>query len=130
MEKIDQIAIANILKILHDRGIKAKDLAMKAGLAPQSVSRLLNGHSPPSRASIKAIADALGVTVEMLYDMPAETPESAPTAREIMKMLEAFVRAPPLARLVAFAILTDNPALVRDLPAEAALAVSVLSKAL
>jgi phage repressor protein C with HTH and peptisase S24 domain len=53
-------------RILKEKGLQKKDFAEKMGVIPQRVSQYLKGN--PTQATLKRIADALGVTVSRLME--------------------------------------------------------------
>lgn len=50
-----------------DKGLKAKDIADKAGISPSLLSQYKNGYCKPGTKNMKALADALGKTPGWLY---------------------------------------------------------------
>ena len=70
----------NLKDCLSKRGISQRMLAKKAGVEHASLSRWISGHTRPRIDSLKKIADALGVSVEVVCklmngyeDTPTET---------------------------------------------------------
>lgn len=54
-----------VKKILKERGIKMKELAVEIGITPESLTRALQGN--PQYLTLKKIADYLGVSVRDLF---------------------------------------------------------------
>jgi len=52
-------------------GLTQAELAEKAGLAFETISRLESGREPPSLRSAVALADALGASLDALVQRPA-----------------------------------------------------------
>ena len=57
----------NLWQLLIKRGMTQSDLARASGLGRDSISGYVRGRNLPEPTSAKALADALGVTVEDLY---------------------------------------------------------------
>lgn len=55
-----------VKKILKERGIKMKELAVEIGITPESLTRALQGN--PQYMTLKKIADYLGVSVRDLFE--------------------------------------------------------------
>lgn len=55
-----------VKKILKERGIKMKELAVEIGITPESLTRALQGN--PQYLTLKKIADYLGVSVRDLFE--------------------------------------------------------------
>lgn len=55
-----------VKELCTERGITIKQLAEKMKIAPESLSRAINGN--PQLSTIRKIADALGVSVTDLFD--------------------------------------------------------------
>lgn len=53
-------------------GLSQHDLAVKAGLQPIHISRLERNKNDPYWSTVCAIADALGISVQELRDLPEE----------------------------------------------------------
>lgn len=62
----------NLWQMLLKRGMTQSDLARASGLGRDSISGYVRGRNLPEPKSAKAIADALGITVEELYPGAAE----------------------------------------------------------
>lgn len=88
MDKTDQIVIKNILARIQAVGMSQKALAAKAKLNYEGLNRVLKGHGPPSRATVRAIAGALGCSVEELQMRPESGAYAQPDANAIF----AYVR--------------------------------------
>lgn len=59
--------ITNTKKIIHERGIKQKVVAEKAGYSAQQFSNMLNGRKIIGCIDIMRISDALRVTPNELF---------------------------------------------------------------
>ena len=55
---------------IRDAGIMQVDLAERVGVTPQFLSQIIHGQKSPSAATIKRIADVLGVKMDDIYDVP------------------------------------------------------------
>ena len=55
-----------VKELCRDRGITIKELAEKMDIAPESLSRAINGN--PQLSTIRKIAEALGVSVTDMFD--------------------------------------------------------------
>lgn len=55
-----------VKELCRDKGITIKELAEKMDIAPESLSRAINGN--PQLSTIRKIAEALGVSVTDLFD--------------------------------------------------------------
>ena len=55
-----------VKELCRDKGITIKELAEKMDIAPESLSRAINGN--PQLSTIRKIAEALGVSVADLFD--------------------------------------------------------------
>lgn len=55
-----------VKELCGERGITIKQLAEKMKIAPESLSRAINGN--PQLSTIRKISDALGVSVTDLFD--------------------------------------------------------------
>ncbi len=67
MDKRDERVIDNIRAKLEASGHNKQWLAKRMGITPQSLSRVLNKHSPPARSTITAAAEAFECSVSELY---------------------------------------------------------------
>ncbi|MBN2051642.1 MAG: cupin domain-containing protein [Spirochaetales bacterium] len=72
----------NIRRIRKDKGITIQDLAAATALSPSFISRMERGDLNPSIASVKKIADALGIQVASLFQ--EDKTESAQDNEESM----------------------------------------------
>ena len=90
---------SNLLKALGSRvravrvelGLTQEDLADRAGIAAESVSRLESGRLNLSVVKLEGIAAALGVSVgELLSDAPRPTQSVTPGQRRVLALLEGF----------------------------------------
>lgn len=55
-----------VKELCREKGITIKELAEKMKIAPESLSRAINGN--PQLSTIRKISDALGVSVTDLFD--------------------------------------------------------------
>lgn len=55
-----------VKELCRNKGITIKELAEKMGIAPESLSRAINGN--PQLSTLNKIAEALGVSVTDLFD--------------------------------------------------------------
>lgn len=55
-----------VKELCRDKGITIKELAEKMDIAPESLSRAINGN--PQLSTIRKIAETLGVSVTDLFD--------------------------------------------------------------
>ncbi len=59
-----------LLKLMNERGISQAELARRSGMSKQSITELVKGRSKePTFSKAKALADALGVTLEEMANM-------------------------------------------------------------
>lgn len=56
---------AKVKELCHNQGITMKELAIKMRIAPESLSRALNGN--PQLSTLEAIASNLGVNISVLF---------------------------------------------------------------
>lgn len=56
----------NVKRYAAGRGIALKDLAEKIGMTPSALSRIINGEGNATLATLKRIADPLGVSLSDL----------------------------------------------------------------
>lgn len=82
MKTIDQIVAANIRERRVKLGLSQKALAEKAKLSPISLNKIEMGSRPAGKASVEAIAIALGCAVDDLYrgdlyESEVESPSNA-----------------------------------------------------
>lgn len=105
METIDLIVIENILSRMGEMGINQKQLASLAAVSYEGLNRILNKHAPPSRATLQAVAKALGRPVEYFYQTNSNQGLTIDEAR----LLQAFRIAQPLRRALTMAAATDSP---------------------
>ncbi|MCL4492520.1 MAG: helix-turn-helix domain-containing protein [Nitrospirae bacterium] len=59
-----------IKAMMVERGIKYKEIAVRAGVSPETVYVVLNGHGKSKRIQ-KAIADIIGLPYERLWGKTA-----------------------------------------------------------
>jgi transcriptional regulator with XRE-family HTH domain len=57
---------SNVRRVREDRGLSREGLADKAGVSMRTLERIELGQTVPRRATIKVLADALGVEPEDL----------------------------------------------------------------
>ena len=68
--------LSNIVKELcRQRGIQLKELAQKMGVAPESLSRAINGN--PQLSTISSIAANLEVSISELFSVKEQVPLNA-----------------------------------------------------
>lgn len=66
---------SRVKELCRQRGIQLKDLAQKMGIAPESLSRAINGN--PQLSTITSIADNLGVSISELFVVKEQIPLNA-----------------------------------------------------
>ena len=64
-----------VKELCHQRGIQLKDLAQKMGIAPESLSRAINGN--PQLSTISSIAANLGIPISELFVVKEQIPLNA-----------------------------------------------------
>lgn len=64
-----------VKELCRQRGIQLKDLAQKMGIAPESLSRAINGN--PQLSTITSIADNLGISISKLFAVKEQIPLNA-----------------------------------------------------
>lgn len=64
-----------VKELCRQRGIQLKDLAKAMGIAPESLSRAINGN--PQLSTIKSIAANLDITVSDLFALREQVPLNA-----------------------------------------------------
>lgn len=62
-------------ELCRQRGIQLKDLAQKMGIAPESLSRAINGN--PQLSTIKSIAENLEIPISELFTIKEQIPLNA-----------------------------------------------------
>ncbi len=62
--------VANLRRILGDRGMSVAELARRSGVAKSSVYNVLDGYYDPSAYNLKCIADALDADMDKLLEPP------------------------------------------------------------
>lgn len=62
---------AKVKELCHDQGITMKELAIKMRIAPESLSRALNGN--PQLSTLESIASNLNVSLSELFSSPNTT---------------------------------------------------------
>ncbi len=87
-----------VKELCSERGITIKQLAEKMKIAPESLSRAINGN--PQLSTIRKISDALGVSVTDLFDRSedellaivvcAGKTYTATTKEELKKIVDAL----------------------------------------
>ena len=58
---ISSSLLNNVRDLCKNKGLKMKDIAMKVGMAPESLSRAIHGN--PTLSTLYSLADALEVPV-------------------------------------------------------------------
>lgn len=66
---------SRVKELCRQRGIQLKDLAKKMGVAPESLSRAINGN--PQLSTITSIADNLEISVSELFYIKEQIPLNA-----------------------------------------------------
>lgn len=64
-----------VKELCRQRGIQLKELAKGMGIAPESLSRAINGN--PQLSTIKSIADNLGISISELFAVKEQIPLNA-----------------------------------------------------
>lgn len=64
-----------VKELCSRRGIQLKDLAKAMGIAPESLSRAINGN--PQLSTITCIADNLGISISELFAVKEQIPLNA-----------------------------------------------------
>ena len=64
-----------VKELCHQRGIQLKDLAQKMSIAPESLSRAINGN--PQLSTIKSIAENLEIPISELFTIKEQIPLNA-----------------------------------------------------
>lgn len=64
-----------VKELCRQRGIQLKDLAKGMGIAPESLSRAINGN--PQLSTITCIADNLGISISELFAVKEQIPLNA-----------------------------------------------------
>ena len=64
-----------VKELCSQRGMQLKDLASKMGIAPESLSRAINGN--PQLSTITSIADNLGISISELFAVKEQIPLNA-----------------------------------------------------
>ena len=64
-----------VKELCRQRGMQLKDLASKMGIAPESLSRAINGN--PQLSTITSIADNLGISISELFAVKEQIPLNA-----------------------------------------------------
>ena len=80
-----------IRKLRSQAGLTQAQLADRAGLSDEFMSRLERGKKSPSLATAGRIAEALGVTLAVLFDFDAPAP--AGEKEELLEGLRALLMA-------------------------------------
>lgn len=63
---MDYMLNKKVKELCRERGMQLRDLAEKIGVAPESLSRAINGN--PQLSTLENIADALGIVVGDLFE--------------------------------------------------------------
>lgn len=61
---------ANLARLLSERGMSQRQLAVATGDSPMRISLYVNGKTQPVAAALSRIAEALGVSMESLLSDP------------------------------------------------------------
>ncbi len=87
-----------VKELCSERGITIKQLAVKMRIAPESLSRAINGN--PKLSTVRKIAETLGVSVSDLFDknddellaiiVCAGKTQTATTKAELRKIVDAL----------------------------------------
>ncbi len=64
-----------VKELCRINGLQLKDLAARMGIAPESLSRAINGN--PQLSTLKGIADNLGVSISDLFTKHQQVPLNA-----------------------------------------------------
>ena len=64
-----------VKEMCHQKGIQLKDLAQKMGIAPESLSRAINGN--PQLSTISSIAVSLEIPISELFTSKKQVPLNA-----------------------------------------------------
>lgn len=65
-----------LVLLMEEKGISRTELARLSGVSKQSITELVKGRTKePTFSNAKALADALGVTLQEMADMVFETDE-------------------------------------------------------
>lgn len=64
-----------VKELCRHRGFQLKELAQKMGVAPESLSRAINGN--PQLSTITSIADNLGIPISELFVVKEQVPLNA-----------------------------------------------------
>jgi transcriptional regulator with XRE-family HTH domain len=73
-----------IREVLKEKGMTAKDLAVKMGVTPPSISVAINGNM--TIEMLNRIADALGVPVTELFEQPKSDTINCPHCGGVIKV--------------------------------------------
>ena len=79
----------NIRSARKLKGLTQKELAQRLGISPVGIAQWENGIRNPKHESVKRIADALGVSVTVIYGLPAK--ETAEQQRALERFLDESV---------------------------------------
>ena len=66
---------SRVKELCRQRGIQLKDLAKEMGIAPESLSRAINGN--PQLSTITSIADNLDIPISELFAIKEQVPLNA-----------------------------------------------------
>lgn len=103
MDESNKTIGTNLQRIMTDKKIKSKDLALKVGVSPTHLSYVINGKRQPSIELLGALANLLKVSLEDLVRQdeetiakPLSTPDNLPLLspkeeRDIAKDLEKIL---------------------------------------
>lgn len=77
-----------VKELCKSKGIQQKDLAQKMGIAPESLSRAINGN--PQLSTLENLAKALGVEMSVLFETksflpsPSQSPNLIPIRQKFL----------------------------------------------
>ena len=88
---------ARIRQARLERGMSLRALAREVGVSASLVSQIETGKSQPSVSTLYAITTALSISVESLFDTPAEAVRESPSVAgaTVVHALATFAADPP-----------------------------------
>lgn len=96
---IDALFRENLFRLMGENGLTAAELSKKANLNARAVKDIEEGRSKsPKLSTAKALADALGVSLDYLV-MPAASEELAAEANELIEKVDEATVAKVLAAI-------------------------------
>lgn len=87
MDKIKELVIVNLTKLMRERGLSQVELANNANMDPVQLNRILKGKNRAGPKSLNSLALALGVPVDHLIQ--SEPPKAKPT-QTVSSLLQAL----------------------------------------